>query len=240
MSPLTPSEKSRLEARNCAAQLDYISYVLSLGRDELRVSDVLELQRLAVEGIYNCGGSLRDARTVLTIGHQAPEAALAGIYLDDMVATINKWKGDRQPYELSGYAMWRLNWIHPFRGGNGRTSRAVACLLLAQHARIVSLLTGFPGHVLADRDAYIRMLREVDANVEDNPNSPDLTPARRYVYEIVLRTIETSGIAERARRTAKAVGVQEDEMGVLENFLSIPEFSSVLARMLFEGKPSGP
>jgi Fic family protein len=26
--------------------------------------------------------------------------------------------------------MWRLNWIHPFAGGNGRTSRAVSYLVL--------------------------------------------------------------------------------------------------------------
>jgi hypothetical protein len=29
------------------------------------------------------------------------------------------------PTELAAYGLWRLNWIHPFVEGNGRTARAV-------------------------------------------------------------------------------------------------------------------
>jgi Fic family protein len=31
----------------------------------------------------------------------------------------------------AAYILWRLNWIHPFAEGNGRTARAVAYLVLS-------------------------------------------------------------------------------------------------------------
>jgi Fic family protein len=47
----------------------------------------------------------------------------------DAVNWINQ-ASERSPLERAGYALWRFNWVHPFRGGNGRTSRAVAYLIV--------------------------------------------------------------------------------------------------------------
>ena len=33
-------------------------------------------------------------------------------------------------WHLASYLMWKLNWIHPFEDGNGRTSRAISYLVL--------------------------------------------------------------------------------------------------------------
>ena len=71
---------------------------------------------------------------------------------------------EQGPVELSAYVMWRVNWIHPFGGANGRTSRAASYLvLLARHGE---LLPGDPipsrlataGH----RSDYIAALRDAD------------------------------------------------------------------------------
>jgi Fic/DOC family len=39
------------------------------------------------------------------------------------------WEGS-SPVHLSAYVLWKLNWIHPFTDGNGRTARAISYLLL--------------------------------------------------------------------------------------------------------------
>ncbi|MGC9420356.1 MAG: Fic family protein, partial [Rhodovulum sp.] len=36
----------------------------------------------------------------------------------------------RTGVHLASFVMWRLNWIHPFTDGNGRTSRAVSYVVL--------------------------------------------------------------------------------------------------------------
>ncbi|MBL8221394.1 MAG: Fic family protein, partial [Bryobacterales bacterium] len=35
--------------------------------------------------------------------------------------------------------MWRLNWIHPFFGGNGRTARSASYLVLCASLNSISL-----------------------------------------------------------------------------------------------------
>jgi len=64
---------------------------------------------------------------------------------------------------LSAYLMWRINWIHPFFGGNGRTSRAVGYLILC--ARLGFALPGvptIPDLIEADREPYYRALQQAD------------------------------------------------------------------------------
>jgi len=41
---------------------------------------------------------------------------------------INENWAKLSPLHLAAYTLWRMNWIHPFVDGNGRTSRAVSYL----------------------------------------------------------------------------------------------------------------
>jgi Fic family protein len=55
-----------------------------------------------------------------------------------MCQYVNQNWDNRDLVHLSAYCLWRLNWIHPFRNGNGRTSRAVSYMVLC--ARFGALL----------------------------------------------------------------------------------------------------
>ena len=135
MNPLLcpPTEKARLEARNGLEQLALIEHlVVDRGCSDLRESHVMELQQLAVEGIYPCAGTYRDARFKVSIEgspHQLPEAARVPLLVKDAIELINNSESFSS-LDRAAYALWRFNWIHPFRGGNGRTSRAIAYLIL--------------------------------------------------------------------------------------------------------------
>ncbi len=60
--------------------------------------------------------------------------------------------------------MWRLNWIHPFADGNGRTSRAASFLVFSVRAGFVP-----PGHetiptqIVSNRAPYFHALEAADA-----------------------------------------------------------------------------
>lgn len=81
------------------------------------------------------------------------------------------------PITLCAYAMWRLNWIHPFDDGNGRTSRAVAYLVLC-----AAVKHRFPGRVTipeliaANKSPYYNALEEIDRS--EKGGEPDLTPMK--------------------------------------------------------------
>lgn len=71
---------------------------------------------------------------------------------------------DYSALHLSAYMMWRLNWIHPFSGGNGRTSRATSYLVLC--ARLGYRVPGtntIPEQIVANRQPYYAALDAADA-----------------------------------------------------------------------------
>ncbi len=65
---------------------------------------------------------------------------------------------------LAAYLMWRLNWIHPFVDGNGRTSRAISYLALC--VRLGNLIPGSPtiaDQIVDNRQPYYEALDAADA-----------------------------------------------------------------------------
>jgi Fic family protein len=65
---------------------------------------------------------------------------------------------------LGAYVMWRINWIHPFDDGNGRTARAAAYLVLC-----VKLGYRLPGKrslvdfIVGNKRPYYNALEDADA-----------------------------------------------------------------------------
>jgi Fic family protein len=64
--------------------------------------------------------------------------------------------------------MWRLNWIHPFADGNGRTSRIVSYVVLS--IRAGALLPGtptIPDQIVDNRKPYFDALDAADSAYQD-------------------------------------------------------------------------
>jgi Fic family protein len=163
----TAQEKRDLESRNGAIQfLAVIQYVEEWKRGESKLTPRIlqELQRLAINQIYTCAGSFRDDVVVIQgVQHQPPSHHEVPTLVEELCSYVNdNW--DKPPIHLAAYLMWRVNWIHPFFGGNGRTSRAVSYLILC--ARLGFVLPGtetIPEQIVAHRDPYFDALQAADA-----------------------------------------------------------------------------
>lgn len=59
-----------------------------------------------------------------------PEHYRVGALMDDFVNRANRYWDKCDPVTLSSYVLWRLNHIHPFINGNGRTARAASYFVL--------------------------------------------------------------------------------------------------------------
>lgn len=192
---LCPSEqKAPLEARNGVEQLDYITSLIERGAEELRESQVLELQEIAIRDIYPCGGKYRDANKKVIIqnsDHELPEAAFVPALVRDAVDWINASRGQRSALERAAYALWRFNWIHPFSGGNGRTSRAVAYLIVCMDAKM--MLPGVPSMptlIYDNRDEYIKVLRAADASAKVTVDGdPDFSAMSEFLQQMLTRQL---------------------------------------------------
>ena len=83
--------------------------------------------------------------------------------MDRFLSTIHENWFEWTSTELAAYGLWRLNWIHPFIEGNGRTARAVCYYLLC--ARTGNLLPGrkiVPERIREDRAPYYKALKDCD------------------------------------------------------------------------------
>jgi hypothetical protein len=102
---------------------------------------IREMHRIAMRGLIPSAGVFRDGpATIDNSMHVPPPHTEVPGLVDEMCTVLaTNWHGE--PIWLAAYAMWRLNWIHPFADGNGRTARALSYLVLC-----VSLgLPRFPG-----------------------------------------------------------------------------------------------
>lgn len=150
--------------------LDIIRYYLEPERPfALRVPLILDLQREAVKGIEAEPGQLR--RTQVGIhgsAHNPPPPHMVEYYLTEFCEYVNDNWHERTAFYLSAYAMWRLNWIHPFTDGNGRTSRSLSYVLL--NLKLGYLLPGVPSipqQIEIDNDHYIVALEQADQSHAD-------------------------------------------------------------------------
>ena len=88
--------------------------------------------------------------------------------IEDMCDYVNPHRDDRTAIHSAAYVMWRLNWIHPFTDGNGRTSRIVSYVVLG--ARLKSVLRGkntIPDQIVDNRTPYFETLEAADGAWRD-------------------------------------------------------------------------
>lgn len=131
---------------------------------KLRPSIVLGLNRCAIDGLDSYAGSFRPGGVVIGKSkHQPPDAHLVPELVDDLCDYVNENWETRSSIHLAAMIMWRMNWIHPFTDGNGRTSRAVSYLVLCCHAKV--LLAGsrtITELIVENRQPYYDALEAAD------------------------------------------------------------------------------
>ena len=164
-----PDEIARTEARNALFQYDHVirtirSAAANRERFRLRVSLILELNRLATEGLVDTAGVYRHVPMMIEGSkHVPPERFVVPELVDELCDYVNdNWK-EKSPIHLAAYCMWRLNWIHPFADGNGRTARALSYLVLC--ARLGYELPGqmtIPDQIANDKRSYYAALVDAD------------------------------------------------------------------------------
>lgn len=174
----SPEQKAALEARNGLLQFDEVRKMVaeSVSGFQLTPEILLRLHYLAIHDIYTCAGSFRTGAVYLARANPDPALHQPGPWqqvvplVREMCDYVNGNFG-KSAIHLSAYTMWRHNWIHPFFGGNGRTSRAAAYLVLC--ARLGYNLPGSPtvpeqiADIPRSNDRYFRALQAADASAQN-------------------------------------------------------------------------
>ena len=164
-----PEKRAEREARNGLLQFDLGMQIVEgwttdkSRQFKLRPSLVLSLHRAALEGISAYAGNFRPAGVKIEGSkHNPPGAHLVPELIEDMCDYVNDhWSNS--PLHLAAYLMWRLNWVHPFADGNGRTSRILSYVVLS--IRLGYRLPGTPSipeQIVDNRAPYFQALDAAD------------------------------------------------------------------------------
>jgi Fic family protein len=169
-----PQARAEAEARNGLRQYDLGLKIIQEAIDrrafKLRPSIILSLQREALNGISLFAGNFRPAGvSIQGSRHEPPGAHLVPALVEEMCDYVNENWEKSSPIHLGAYIMWRLNWIHPFADGNGRTSRIVSYVVLSIRAEAVLPGTPtIPDQIVENRNPYFDALDAADTAWREN------------------------------------------------------------------------
>lgn len=157
-----------LEISNGERQYDFLRSVvlaaISLNKTFLSQDVLRALNFHAIACLHTNAGEYRPC-PVKVGDYQPPEHYRVQALMDDFVNEVNRnWDG-LDAVVLACYVLWRLNHIHPFINGNGRTARAACYFVLCLKAG--GLLRGaliLPELLRRNRDDYVAALKAADAS----------------------------------------------------------------------------
>jgi Fic family protein len=205
-----PDEKARREARNVLRQFDsaieQIEFWTQPERTfKLRPSAIMSLNRLALDGLSSHAGVYRPSGiTIKGSKHTPPASYLVPESVEEMCDYVNtNWS--RTPIYLASYVLWRLNWIHPFVDGNGRTTRIVSFVVLC--VRLGYRLPGtntVPDQISRDKNPYYQALELADAAYQNQKNV-DVTTMEKLVSSLLanqLASVIRDARTDQSRPTA--------------------------------------
>jgi len=163
-------ERAKRESENGLRQIDLVleraRHFTAPGapRFRLRIPLLLSLNRAAVEGIEATAGGFRTGgMEIFGSKHQPPSGAEVPDLVEEMCDYVNDNWETASAAHLAAYVMWRINWIHPFDDGNGRTARAASYLvLLIKTGAVLPGKVTIPERIASSKNPYYFALEKAD------------------------------------------------------------------------------
>jgi fido (protein-threonine AMPylation protein) len=162
-----PELFAKVQAQNLLRQYDLLSNCIEIGLEKgIESFDKYSLWALnyaAVANIAQFGGRYRE-EPIYVGNHRPPHFREVPDHMDRFFSVVHEnWTTIDHPTLLPAYALWRLNWIHPFVEGNGRTARA-ACyyLICMKQGRLLGGRKIVPERIRENRQPYYDALRAAD------------------------------------------------------------------------------
>ena len=164
-----------------------VEAALSVNRPFLSQTVIKAINYHAIACLHPTAGEYRPCN-VSVGGYAPPEPHRIITLMDDFVNEVNRYWDENDGVVLAAYVLWKLNQVHPFINGNGRTARAACYFVLC-----VKSGAWLPGKVILpelirkseNREVYYKALEHADKEAA-NLNvalSPLITLLNRLLEE---------------------------------------------------------
>jgi len=183
---------TRIQEKNLERQYDLLTNFIEIGLIQgPRAIDkyaLWALNHVAVAGISQFGGRFRQ-EPIYVGNHLPPHFNEVPDLMDRFISFLHENWYHLSPTQLAAYGLWRLNWIHPFIEGNGRTARAICYYLLC--VRDGRLLPGkkiVPERIRESRGPYVAALRASDTAWSQG--NLDLSAMEAYLAGLMIDQLQ--------------------------------------------------
>lgn len=176
-----------LEIANGARQYDFLRSLvttsLAVSKPFLSSQILQALNFQAIACLHTNAGEYRPCEVVVG-NHTPPAQHRVTALMDDFINTVNRQWETVDAVLLAAFVLWRLNYIHPFINGNGRTARAASYFVLCVKAN-----AWLPGTVILpellrrERAKYVDALVHADASLASG--ALDLAPLHSLMSELL-------------------------------------------------------
>lgn len=192
--PINVGEKNPLadavSMQNLGRQYDFLRTAFLVWEHQVgMVADhrfIKELNFYAVQYLSDNPGAYREVDVLLRgARHRPPPWQEVQGHMDAFFARYDAQFAVTDPVDLAAWALWRINWIHPFEQGNGRTARAISYFILCQ--KLGMWLPGtniIPEQIRATRDEYCNPLDACDPTAQAD-GSADLAALNAYISRLL-------------------------------------------------------
>lgn len=178
-----------LEIANGNRQYDFLRSIvwasMEAGRPFLSQHIIKAFNFQAITCLHTNPGEYRPCP--VTVGaHQPPDHYRVPALMDDCVNLVNRSWHETDAVVLGTYVLWRLNNIHPFINGNGRTARASCYFVLCVKAG--GWLPGdtiLPELIRQNHQEYVDALQDAHVSFAAT-GAPDL----KRLHELVTRLLD--------------------------------------------------
>lgn len=93
---------------------------------------------------------------------------------------------------LATHVLWRVNYIHPFINGNGRTARALCYYVVCvKSGGLLKGSTALPELIRQNRDEYVQLLRDSDAAFKDSDQNY-LVGLHAFIARLLEEQLQTA------------------------------------------------
>jgi len=178
---------AKIQEKNLARQYDLLTTFIEIGLKQgptaLDKYALWALNHVAVAGISQFGGRFRE-QPIYVGAHVPPHFKEVPHLMDQFISFIHENWFEASSTQLAAYGLWRLNWIHPFIEGNGRTARATCYYILcAREGRLLPGRKIVPERIRENLDAYVVALRAADRAWENG--QLDLGDMENYLARLL-------------------------------------------------------
>jgi Fic family protein len=190
-----PALFESVQEKNLLRQYDLLLNCIEIGLeksiDSFDKYTLWSLNAAAVANIAQLGGRFRED-PIYVGNHTPPHFRDVPDLMDRFFSVIHEnWFIIDHPTWIPAYALWRLNWIHPFVEGNGRTARA-ACyyLLCLRQGRLLPGKKLVPERIRENREPYYEALRAADLAWENGHY--DVSKLASYLSDLLKAQLAES------------------------------------------------